>query len=502
MGLVSCVNLFISANVLLVLVAGVLAGIGLLSACLHHPLSYRQQLRLGQAVTLAAILLPVMGLMVGHRSGFAPTAQVWFAGTMQSSQPLNADDALAGIVAVSSGKSVSLERALQIAGGLLLAGALGVALRVASDLRLTLRLLRKAHHVRRQGRLHILASERLEVPFSFWLPLRSIVVVPSALVSRWDDLRLVMHQETQHHRQLDAMLLYLLAALKAVFFWNPAIHWLDSRLRALQEFACDEALRLSGRISCREYCECLLRVAEAAISPRRPSSTVVSMAGDVTDMLLRRRIEALLEPPGRPMNKPAFTVIGIAVVTLMAGTVFAFSPSVQDRRISADVAAQMVTKARQDTIFPIASNERVLRQLNLWLATPDGRVALREALRRMRRHAPGIAAQLEQRHLPSELMAVPLVESGYRNRPQGIDPRQGAGLWMVIKPTAVRLGLKVTPDRDERLDEQVETEMALRLLERCIDNSMTGNWRCSVTTSGTNGSPMPCKKRHRTLPGR
>jgi len=199
---------------------------------------------------------------------------------------------------------------------------------------------------------------------------------------------------------------------------------------------------------------------------QRRSSLAVGMAGHAASNLLKRRIEALLKPPAQPLPRPALVGIGMAVFTLMAGTALAFSTAIQDRRISADIAAEMAINARQDTGFPIAINEHVLRQLNLWLGTPDGHVDLQDALRRMQSRAPELATQLARRHLPPELIAVPLVESGYRNLPQGIDPRHGAGLWMVIKPTANRLGLRVDSNHDDRLDERIETDVALRLLER------------------------------------
>src|SRR5207244_9891922 len=160
----------------------------------------------------------------------------------------------------------SLERTVEIAGILFFAGVLYVVLRVSRDLTITVSFLTGAYCVRRRGRLHILASDRIQVPVSFWQPSRSVIVVPSTLLSRWGELRLVLRHEAQHHRQLDTMTLYFHAALKAVFFWNPAMHWLDLRLRALRELACDEALRRRGRISCQEYCECLLHVAEIALS--------------------------------------------------------------------------------------------------------------------------------------------------------------------------------------------------------------------------------------------
>lgn len=53
-----------------------------------------------------------------------------------------------------------------------------------------------------------------------------------------------------------------------------------------------------------------------------------------------------------------------------------------------------------------------------------------------------LSEHLVQHGMPLELLAVPLVESGYRNLPQRDDARHGAGLWMFIIPrlNAMRSG--------------------------------------------------------------
>jgi membrane-bound lytic murein transglycosylase D len=82
----------------------------------------------------------------------------------------------------------------------------------------------------------------------------------------------------------------------------------------------------------------------------------------------------------------------------------------------------------------------------------------------MQDHQALISAELIQHGMPLELLAVPLVESGYRNLPQGEDLRHGAGLWMFITPTAQRFGLTVDANRDERLNVAAESGAAMRYL--------------------------------------
>ena len=142
--------------------------------------------------------------------------------------------------------------------------------------------------------------------------------------------------------------------------------------------------------------------------------------------------------------------------------------------------------AQIGSAFPITVNDQVLRELNRWLATPDGRTSLQDGLRRLQTRKASLSEQFERSGLPSELLAVPLVESGYRNLEPGIDPGRGAGLWMFIAPTARRFGLTVESGHDDRLNERVETGAALRMLAHLHDEF--NDWLLALLSYNT-GSP-------------
>jgi len=94
-----------------------------------------------------------------------------------------------------------LDVASQAAGIVLAAGLLLVLARLARDAVTTSRIIADAQTIRRHRSVRILASERICVPFSFWLPARYFIIVPSELVLRSEDLRLAICHELQHHRQ-------------------------------------------------------------------------------------------------------------------------------------------------------------------------------------------------------------------------------------------------------------------------------------------------------------
>src|SRR5690606_13110781 len=102
--------------------------------------------------------------------------------------------------------------------------------------------------------------------------------------------------------------------------------------------------------------------------------------------ILSRRIHALLNQPARNSRRSAVLVASFVALVLMGSTASIFGSTISDRRISAHEAAQLAAVAREGTAFPIAINEQVLRQLNLLLATPDGRAHLQASLARMQNH--------------------------------------------------------------------------------------------------------------------
>jgi membrane-bound lytic murein transglycosylase D len=187
------------------------------------------------------------------------------------------------------------------------------------------------------------------------------------------------------------------------------------------------------------------------------------MAGGSTGAL-KRRIETVLARPKAHLKKQGVALTGAIAVAVLGTFSLAVARPVADRRISPAEAERLAMVARQGSEYPITMNERVLEQLNLLLGTPDGRAYLDASLARKARYESFLSAELHRYGVPPEMIAVPLVESGFRDLPAGKDSYQGAGLWMFIESTARRFGLEVTETRDERLSVQQETMAAMRLL--------------------------------------
>jgi membrane-bound lytic murein transglycosylase D len=460
---VALVNWYLSANVLVVVAALLLAAIQAISLRLARPFTYRHLLQLGYAISVAAVLLPLIdGLSGRHESLFPNGAQVWFAPTMQAPTPAATDNQRITVSVAPAGTSMSLGVAARFASCVFFSGLLVVLARVAIDALAITRTLSGAQLFYRRGHWKILSSETVAVPFSFWIPGHHFIVIPSPLILRPNELRMAIRHEAQHHRQGDTKFLYLNQLARGLFYWNPAAHRLGRQILELQEFACDEAVVGRRPHSAHGYCRCLLSVGEEATRHTR-ALLQADMAGGGTGAV-KRRIETVLTRPKVHLKKQGVALTGAIALAVLGAFSLAVARPVADRRIVPAEAEHLATVARRGSEYPITMNERVLEQLNLLLGTPDGRAYLRASLARKDRYESFISEQLHRYGLPPEMIAVPLVESGFRVLPPVKDSNRGAGLWMFIESTARRFGLEVTETRDERLSVQQETTAAMRLL--------------------------------------
>lgn len=459
---VGFLNWYLCANILVATAALLLTGVCAINRRLARPFSYQHLLLTGYVSAAAAFLLPFAGLFPEHQDPVLRTAQVWYAPTMNGGASTSAANDRIEVTLAPRSASISLSAVERFAGYLFLSGVLMLLIRVIVDAFAIRRIIANAQLLRRFGRLCVLASDTSPIPFSFWIPGKSFIVVPSELLLRPSELRMAFRHEAQHHRQRDTHYLYLFQLGRALFYWNPAAHWLVRQIQALQELACDEAVVRRRKTSAQEYCRCLLWVAEAAVKEEGALVRVCMVSASAS--ALRLRIESILSQPERYLPRATAGVLCAVAVTMLAALSFAVATPIQDNRVSPDEARRMAAIARQGSAFPVTVNESVVEQLNRLLGTPDGRAYLKAAFVRMEQYEAPIFARLEHHGLPPELIAVPLVESGFQNLRALADPRRGAGIWMFIEATARRFGLQVTNEVDERLDVTAQTEAAMRML--------------------------------------
>lgn len=171
--------------------------------------------------------------------------------------------------------------------------------------------------------------------------------------------------------------------------------------------------------------------------------------------------------------------VGLLIASIMGITAYAANGLIQDRRVSMSQAKAMAARAQSDSGFPVVVNELVLKQLNRYIGTPEGREYMRNSLARMQNYKVIVGDYLKKYGVPVEIMAVPIIESGYQNlTEQSNTSVKAAGIWQFIPQTARNYGLRVDSQKDERLDIGLLTDAAMRYLQ--ANNLRFKDWQLSA----------------------
>jgi hypothetical protein len=339
---------------------------------------------------------------------------------------------------------------------------------------------RKSFLIKQVGRVRILINDEIQVPFSYWLPGQANIVIPSDLVGRREDYKMAIAHEIQHHRHGDTRWVYVMWGLKLVCIINPAIHFWNRWISEIQEFACDETLVDQNKVESQAYARCLVEVAQTAIDQKHVPVCATGLTFLVERNLLKRRIERMFSKSSTRIGRSISVAVGLLLASIMGATAYASKGLVQDRRVNMAQAKAMAVRAQSETGFPVVVNDLVLKQLNRYIGTPEGREFMRDSLARMENYKTVIGDYLLKYGVPVEIMAVPIIESGYQNLTEGQSntSMKAAGLWQFIPQTARNYGLRVDGQKDERLDVGLNTDAAMRYLQS--NNLRFKDWHLSA----------------------
>lgn len=437
-------------------------------------------LKLSHLIMVGVIVLPLIVLFLPKESFTVQSAQLWHAASFKESIALS-QSAKRLYFSTSEGAAPLL---LDINLGtlsvflLVFSGLAFMAFRILIDGFRVRNIISSSFLIRTFKSVHILASDEISTPFSFWLPGKHYILIPTLLIEKQSELRIAIQHEIQHHRQHDTKCLHVLNILKALFFWNPFFHFWERKVLDLQEFACDETLIGHRNVSAQAYGNCLIEVAQSTLKSHRTLVGTASMAASSSAQQIKRRIIKMKQLRKVKFNVATGAAMTIAALFSMATIAYASRGLVKDRRISVSQANELIKIASKDTDFPIEVNDEILEQLNRYLGTPDGRRFLQGSLRRMKQYQGSIENKINEYKHPQELLAIPIMESGYKNLSSNKNPMHAAGIWQFIPQTARNFGLRVDHQIDERMDVDLETEAAMKYLNAL--NLLFNDWRLAI----------------------
>lgn len=431
-------------------------------------LNFGQKLKLNYWAFLCIMCTVFTQPLLPKPSFFQPAAKVWAASSIKSLGQDRLSPAKESYISIATTKGELGLRTnqLQIIWLLVFSFLLSISLiKIRRALSILAIVRRDSITFRKIGRVRILSSEKYAVPFSFYWFGEAIVVLPQSIIEAGIFFRAATAHELQHHRQGDTIWLFLQETFRFFSLGNPILSIWLRHLAELQEFACDEAVLSQGKVNSQTYARCLFEVAKNASHQKINLAGATGMLFLVERNIIKRRVSNMLNISRMKQQRFSQTASVILIGVILGTTAWASKGIVKDRRISLEQAQALAEKAKVGSNFPIVMNELVLTHMNKFVGTPEGRGFMRDSLSRMTGYKGMIEKKLEEYELPKELMAVPIIESGFQNLGEKNKAGWGAGLWMFIKPTAISYGLTVNDKVDERLNEKLLTDAAMRYLK-------------------------------------
>ncbi len=341
----------------------VLLGLVLLFLALWRPGTPLLRYGLLFLVLVKFVLPPVMSLSVGLFSWlpfFATAAPAVLGPAETGTVRLGAPASEAGLDAVDTmgplaASSVAVPTTAAWALGLQCAGSVAFLLLVlAQTRRLRARLLSSQRLD--QGPLHAHAkalAKRMglrRVPTLYLSPeaaspqsgsfLRPFVVLPAWAQSlSAGEADILIAHELAHVRRRDGIANWLQVLAQALLWWNPAVWWLNARIRSERELCCDDAVLAHGIAEGHGYSRMLISAAER-VSRQRPMLPAMGMADSFRS--IDRRVRRALDPrPERRARMSVPTLLGLLAVAawVLPGAPPAGADDVPEQS-PADAAAQ------------------------------------------------------------------------------------------------------------------------------------------------------------------
>jgi beta-lactamase regulating signal transducer with metallopeptidase domain len=168
----------------------------------------------------------------------------------------------------------------------------------------------------------VASSESVRVPSAIGFWKRTIVLPAWALREmQAEDLNVILLHEFAHLQRGDDWTNLIQKVVRALFFFHPAVWWIESRLSMEREMACDDAV-LAETANPHEYASCLVSLLEKSLA-HRPANGQLSMVQAAVhrareaSLRLARILDAK-RPAATRVWKPALGMVAVFFVGCLA----------------------------------------------------------------------------------------------------------------------------------------------------------------------------------------
>jgi beta-lactamase regulating signal transducer with metallopeptidase domain len=234
---------------------------------------------------------------------------------------------------------------------------------------------------KRLPRISVSDAARVPVAIGFFRPM---IVLPAWVVEDLSpaELNTILLHEAAHLRRRDHWTNLAQKVLHALFFFHPAVWWIENRISLEREMACDDAV-LERVSSPRAYAECLVAVAEKSFL-RRSLTLVQAAVSRARQTTLR--IASILDarrPGATRIWKPALVLVtGVSVACVSAiehaPRLIGFSDaSAAPRPIAVGGSVDRISRVGAATLIPAALHWNA-NSASPALSKPSGRKQIRK----------------------------------------------------------------------------------------------------------------------------
>ena len=199
-------------------------------------------------------------------------------------------------------------------------------------------------------RVTLATSDLVRVPsaLGLWSP---VIALPTWALAELPaaELAIILRHEFAHLRRWDDWTNLAQKMVRAIFFFHPAVWWIESRLSVEREMACDDIV-VAETDNPMGYASCLVTLLERSLAQRgwTMAQAIVHRAREASE-----RVAQILDqnrPAGRGISKPALGLVGmfaaLCVVMLPATPQFVAFDRAVDAGVPPSYSAALMRGAR------------------------------------------------------------------------------------------------------------------------------------------------------------